>query len=46
MGYNSKKIRAVAKSFYCRSRANFSEGVYQNASERNQNWESYIQKET
>ena len=46
MGYNLKKIRAVAKILQCRSKPNLPEGTCQKSCKSNQNWESYGQKET
>ena len=46
MGYNSKKIRAVAKCLECRSRPNLSECTCQKSCKSSQNWESYGQEET
>ena len=46
MGYNSKKIRAVAKTLKCKSRPNLSEGTCQKFCKSNQNWESYGQNKT
>ena len=45
MGYNSKKIRAVAKISQSRSRPDLSDDMCQKSCESNENWESYGQKE-
>ena len=46
MGYNSKKLEAMAKAFQCRNRPNLSEVVYKTPCECDQNLEDHGQKET